>query len=51
MLREDDILALLCDENVSDIGELDSGDESEDIFPEVEFTKFLNEFENDYGNF
>jgi hypothetical protein len=32
MLREDDILALLGDGNVSDIDELDSGDESEDFF-------------------
>jgi hypothetical protein len=51
MLREDDILALLGDGNVSDIGELDSGDESEDIFPETELTELLNEFESNDGNF
>jgi len=51
MLREDDILALLGDGNVSDIGELDSGDESEDFFPEAELTELLNEFENNDGNF
>ncbi|XP_026805825.1 piggyBac transposable element-derived protein 1-like [Rhopalosiphum maidis] len=51
MLREDDILALLGDGNVSDIGELDSGNESEDFFPEAELTELLNEFENNDGNF